>query len=107
MRLDLTQRRFRRNRFWRKAVIVAYGALMNGNSNQSRLHIAPGTSSARRPALKPYEPQKWKLKIPVSGRPHMFDHDSIPARKWASNLPVSHTVRHSVLAVDNEATDDV
>jgi hypothetical protein len=37
----------------------------------------------------------------------MFDHDSIPARKWASNLPVSHTVGHSVLAVDNEATDDV
>src|SRR3977135_3047387 len=41
------------------------------------------------------------------GRPHMFDHDSIPARKWASNLPVSHRVGHSVLAVDNEATDDV
>jgi len=37
----------------------------------------------------------------------MFDHDSIPARKWASNLPVSHRVGHSVLAVDNEATDDV
>ena len=35
----------------------------------------------------------------------MFDHDSIPARKWASNLPVS--VGHSVLAVDNEATNDV
>jgi len=30
-----------------------------------------------------------------------------PARKWASNLPVSHRVGHSVLAVDNEATDDV
>ena len=43
----------------------------------------------------------------VSGRPHMFDHDSIPARKWASNLPVSHRVGHSVRAVDNEATDDV
>src|SRR3979490_2844758 len=43
----------------------------------------------------------------MSGRPHMFDHDSIPARKWASNLPVSHRVGHSVLAVDNEATDDV
>jgi hypothetical protein len=50
--------------FWRKAVIAAYDALMNGNSNQSRLHMAPGTSSARRLALKPYEPQKWKLKIP-------------------------------------------
>jgi SAM-dependent methyltransferase len=80
---------------------------MNGNGNQSRLHIPPGTSSARRPALKPYEPQQWKLGYLVSGRPHMFDYDSIPARKWASNLPVSHTVGHSVLAVDNEATDDV
>src|SRR6202795_2997624 len=47
------------------------------------------------------------LRYLVSGRPHMFDHDSIPARKWASNLPVSHTVGYSVLAVDNEATDDV
>jgi SAM-dependent methyltransferase len=37
----------------------------------------------------------------------MFDHDSIPARKWASNLPVSHRVGDSVQAVDNEATDDV
>jgi SAM-dependent methyltransferase len=37
----------------------------------------------------------------------MFDHDSIPARKRASNLPVSHRAGHSVLAVDNEATDDV
>jgi SAM-dependent methyltransferase len=37
----------------------------------------------------------------------MFDNDSIPARKWASDLPVSHPVGHSVLAVDNEATDDV
>ena len=37
----------------------------------------------------------------------MFDHDSIPARKWASNLLVSHTVGNSVLAVDNEATDHV
>ena len=25
----------------------------------------------------------------------MLDHDSIPARKWASNLPVSHRVGHS------------
>ena len=37
----------------------------------------------------------------------MFDQDSIPARKWASNLPVSDRVGHSVQAVDNEATDDV
>jgi hypothetical protein len=54
----------RDDRYWRKAVIAAYDALMNGNSNQSRRHIAPGTSSARRPALKPYEPQKLELKIP-------------------------------------------
>jgi hypothetical protein len=27
-------------RKWRKAVIAAYDALMNGNSNQPRLHIA-------------------------------------------------------------------
>ena len=37
----------------------------------------------------------------------MFDHDSIPARNWASNLPVSHRVGHSVLTVDDEATHDV
>jgi len=37
----------------------------------------------------------------------MFDHDSIPARKWASKLPVSHTAGHSVLAVDSEATDEI
>ena len=43
---------------------AAYGALMNGDSNQSRLHMAPGPSSARRPALKPYQPQKWKPEIP-------------------------------------------
>jgi hypothetical protein len=36
---------------WREAVIAAYDALMNGNGNQSRLHIPPGTSSARPPAL--------------------------------------------------------
>ena len=35
----------------------------------------------------------------------MVDHDSIPSRKWASNVPVSHGIGHSVLAV--EATDDV
>jgi SAM-dependent methyltransferase len=43
----------------------------------------------------------------MSGRPYMFDHDSIPARKWASNLPVSHRVGHVVPAGDDEATDDV
>ena len=82
---------------------------MNDNSNQSRFYIVLGTSSARRPALRPYELQKWKLKTPhfMSGRPHMFDHDSIPARKWASNLPVSHSAGHSVPAVDDAATDDV
>ena len=49
-----------------------------------------------------------ELKVPhfMSGRPHMFDHDSIPARKWASSLPVSDRVGHAVLAVDS-ATDDV
>ena len=35
-----------------------YDALMNHNSHQSRFYIAPGTSSARRLARKPYEPQK-------------------------------------------------
>src|ERR1700675_2686027 len=35
----------------------------------------------------------------------MVDQDSIPSRKWITNLPVSHRVGH--LAVDNEATDDV
>jgi SAM-dependent methyltransferase len=43
----------------------------------------------------------------MSGKPHMFDQDSIPARKWASNLPASLRDRHSVLTVDDEATDDV
>jgi SAM-dependent methyltransferase len=37
----------------------------------------------------------------------MVDQDSIPSRKWASNLPVSHRVGHSAPAVDNAATDDV
>ena len=37
----------------------------------------------------------------------MFDHDSIPARKWASDLPVSHRVGHSVLTADDKATGDV
>jgi hypothetical protein len=41
------------------------------------------------------------LRYLVSGRPYMFDHDSIPARNWASNVSVSHTVGH------HEATDDV
>jgi hypothetical protein len=40
-------------------------------------------------------------------KPHMVDHDSIPSRRWAAHFPVSHRVGHSVLAVDNEATDDV
>ncbi len=35
------------------------------------------------------------------------DHNSSRSRIWAPNLPVSHGVGHSVLAVDNEATDDV
>jgi SAM-dependent methyltransferase len=43
----------------------------------------------------------------MSGRPHILDHDSIPTRKWASNLPVTQKVGHSVLAVDNESMDDV
>ncbi|SED20981.1 Methyltransferase domain-containing protein [Bradyrhizobium erythrophlei] len=43
----------------------------------------------------------------LSGKPHMFDQDSIPARKWASSLPVSHGAGHSVLTLDDEATDDV
>src|SRR3984885_7500476 len=55
----------------------------------------------------PISRKNGNLRYLVSGRPHMFDHDSIPARKWASNVPVSHTVGHSILAVDNEATDDV
>jgi SAM-dependent methyltransferase len=37
----------------------------------------------------------------------MVDQDSIPSRKWTSDLLLSHRVGHSVLAVDNEATDDV
>jgi SAM-dependent methyltransferase len=37
----------------------------------------------------------------------MFDHDSIPARKWASNFPVVHGSRLSDPAVDHEAPDDV
>src|SRR6202171_5484212 len=38
---------------------------------------------------------------------HMVDQDSIPSRKWTSNLTVSHRVGHSVLAVDNQPIDDV
>src|ERR1700737_5442746 len=37
----------------------------------------------------------------------MVDYDSIPSRKWASNLPVSHRIGHSVLAVEHQATNDV
>ena len=87
---------------------AVYDALMNGNSNPSRFHIAPGTSSARRPALKPYEPQKsGNLRCLISCLKGLTCLTTIliPARKWASNLPVSHRVGHSVLAV--EATDDV
>src|ERR1035438_9491516 len=43
----------------------------------------------------------------MEGLRHMVDHDLIPSRKWASHLPVSHRVGHSVLAVDNKVTDDV
>jgi SAM-dependent methyltransferase len=39
--------------------------------------------------------------------PRMVDHDSIPSRKWASNLAVSRRAGRSVLAVDREAVDDV
>jgi SAM-dependent methyltransferase len=38
---------------------------------------------------------------------HMVDQDSIPSRKWTSNVPHSHRIGHSVLAVDSEATDNV
>jgi SAM-dependent methyltransferase len=88
---------------------AVYGALMNGNSNPSRFHMAPRHIFCASADFQPYEPQKWKLKEPhfMSSRPHMFDHDSIPARKWASNLPITHRVGHSALAVDNETTDDV
>jgi hypothetical protein len=34
-----------------------YDALMNGSGNTSRFHMAPDTSSARRPALGSHEPQ--------------------------------------------------
>jgi SAM-dependent methyltransferase len=85
---------------------AVYAALMNDDGNQSRFHISPGTSSVGWPALDPYERQKWKPHF-ISGRLHMFDHDSIPARKRASNFPVSRRVGHSVPAVDNGATDDV
>jgi SAM-dependent methyltransferase len=37
----------------------------------------------------------------------MFDQDSIPARKWASNLPLAQRAGNSDRAVDHEATDDV
>jgi len=43
----------------------------------------------------------------MSGKSHTFDHDSIPARRWASNLFVSRTVEHSLLTVDDKAMDDV
>jgi SAM-dependent methyltransferase len=37
----------------------------------------------------------------------MIDQDSIPSRRWTENLSLSHRVGHSVLTVDNKATDDV
>lgn len=37
----------------------------------------------------------------------MFDTDSIPARKWASSLPVPHGARLSLQAGDDAATDAV
>jgi SAM-dependent methyltransferase len=37
----------------------------------------------------------------------IFDQDSIPARKWASNFPVAQRAGLSDPAVDHEATDDV
>jgi SAM-dependent methyltransferase len=38
---------------------------------------------------------------------HMIDQDSIPSRRWTEDFSVSHRGGHSVLAVDNEATDKV
>jgi SAM-dependent methyltransferase len=35
------------------------------------------------------------------------DQDSIPSRKWASGVTGSHRIRHSVLAIDDDARDDV
>ncbi len=40
-------------RLVRNAVIAIYAAIMYGDRSQSRLHMAPGTSSACRPALEP------------------------------------------------------
>ena len=37
----------------------------------------------------------------------MVDQDSIPSRKWTTNLAVSDRAGHSALAVDSETTDDV
>jgi SAM-dependent methyltransferase len=37
----------------------------------------------------------------------MFDHDSIPARKWAINFPVARGVGNSALTIDDEAMDNV
>jgi SAM-dependent methyltransferase len=37
----------------------------------------------------------------------MFDHDSIPARKWAISLPVARGDGNSVRTIDDEAMDDV
>jgi SAM-dependent methyltransferase len=43
----------------------------------------------------------------MSGKAVVFDQDSIPARNWASNLPVSHRVGNSIPTVDDEVMDDV
>jgi SAM-dependent methyltransferase len=37
----------------------------------------------------------------------MFDHDSIPARKWAINLPIARGDGNSALTIDDEAMDNV
>lgn len=43
----------------------------------------------------------------MSATPHRVDHDSIPARKWASISPATRRDRDSGLAVSSEATNDV
>lgn len=43
----------------------------------------------------------------MSATPHRVDHDSIPARKWASISPATRRDQDSGLAVASEATNDV
>jgi SAM-dependent methyltransferase len=43
----------------------------------------------------------------MSGTPYTFDHDSIPARKWAANPPLTRRDRDAGLTVDSAATNDV